>query len=302
MIVKQSGRFQAQVQTAHLGTFGSAVEAAVAVARHIGAGGCAGAAPVGTVDARLWAGAEAAGWHVHEERPQHYLYVAPDGRRFSSRKAAREAAEAEAGEGEEEEEEQQQDEDEEEAEAEDDEDGEEEDEEDGEEEAEAAAAAAAAEDEEEEAAEEEEEVAVEAEGLRLHLSAKSKSGYRGVSVIGKRYQAGPLATRPRPRVRGATTTAIPPNSADAITPRRAGAGTRQWPPRHVRSCRGCCALLRTPRARARPRATAAAAAAAAAAAPSRSMPGPYLRAHRAARGGGGGGGAAGGPVPLSTTP
>ena len=141
-----------------------------------------------------------------------------------------------------------------------------------------------------------------AEGLRLHLSAKSKSGYRGVYIIGKRYQAGPLATRPRPRVRGATTTAIPPNSADAITPRRAGAGTRQWPPRHVRSCRGCCALLRTPRARARPRATAAAAAAAAAAAPSRSMPGPYLRAHRAARGGGGGGGAAGGPVPLSTTP
>ena len=67
-----------------------------------------------------------------------------------------------------------------------------------------AAVAAAAEEEEEEAAEEEEEkVAVQAEGLRLHLSAKSKSGYRGVYIIGNRYQARPLATRPRPRVLGA---------------------------------------------------------------------------------------------------
>ena len=49
--------------------------------------------PEAEADARLWAGAWAAGWRVKGCASKgHYMYTAPDGRSFGSKRAALEAA------------------------------------------------------------------------------------------------------------------------------------------------------------------------------------------------------------------
>jgi hypothetical protein len=47
---------------------------------------------VTVTDARLWPGASAAGWRVRGRGGGHYIYTAPDGRRFGGKRAALEAA------------------------------------------------------------------------------------------------------------------------------------------------------------------------------------------------------------------
>lgn len=44
------------------------------------------------VDAKLWAGAGAAGWSLKAGRDSHYVYYAPGGERFTSKRAAEEEA------------------------------------------------------------------------------------------------------------------------------------------------------------------------------------------------------------------
>ena len=56
-------------------------------------GGGQAVAPSET-DQKLWKGAAAAGWRMKVHGNHHYQYLAPDGRRFTSRRAASEAAEA----------------------------------------------------------------------------------------------------------------------------------------------------------------------------------------------------------------
>ena len=46
------------------------------------------------VDAKLWAGAASEGWSLKANADAHYVYFSPDGRRFSSRRAAEEVRHA----------------------------------------------------------------------------------------------------------------------------------------------------------------------------------------------------------------
>ena len=56
-----------------------------------------GALPSSHIDRKLWVGAAAEGWSMRAGADQHYVYMSPDGRRFTSRQKARAAGATQGG-------------------------------------------------------------------------------------------------------------------------------------------------------------------------------------------------------------